>query len=82
MANKNQFIKFIQNDQKADFFSIQNTNNCVLKIFDHYDNTKVIIVSLIDNLIKGAAGQAVQCFNLSFNIEENTALKKWNIFFY
>ncbi len=76
MANKNKFVNFIQNDQRADFFSIQNTNNCVLKIFDHYDNSKVIIVSLIDNLIKGAAGQAVQCFNLSQGFDESLALKK------
>ena len=76
MANKNQFINFIQNDQRADFFSIQNTNNCLLKIFDHYDSSKVIIVSLIDNLIKGAAGQAVQCFNLSQGFDESLALKK------
>ncbi len=76
MANKNKFIKFIQNDQRADFFSIQNTNNCVLKIFEHYDSSKVIIVSLIDNLTKGAAGQAVQCFNLSKGFDESLALNK------
>ena len=76
MANKNQFINFIQNDQRADFFSIQNTNNCILKIFDHYDSSKIIIVSLIDNLVKGAAGQAVQCFNLSQGFDESLALKK------
>ena len=76
MAIKNQFINFIQNDQRADFFSIQNTNNCVLKIFDHYDSSKVIIVSLIDNLIKGAAGQAVQCFNVSQGFNECLALTK------
>ena len=76
MANKNQFINFIQNDQRADFFSIQNTNNCLIKIFDHYNSSKVIIVSLIDNLIKGAAGQAVQCFNLSQGFDESLALKK------
>ena len=76
MSNKNQFINFIQNDQRADFFSIQNTNNCILKIFDHYDSSKIIIVSLIDNLIKGAAGQAVQCFNLSQGFDESSALTK------
>ena len=70
----NYFIKFIGDDQRADFFSIQNTNSCVLKIFKHYDDSKIIIVSLIDNLQKGAAGQAVQCFNLSQNIEEHMGL--------
>ena len=35
---------------------------------------KVIIVSAIDNLIKGAAGQAVQCFNIAENINETLSL--------
>ena len=74
IAINNEFIKFIHDDQRADFFSIQNTNNCILKIFDHYDSSKIIIVSLIDNLVKGAAGQAVQCFNVSNGFAENTAL--------
>ncbi len=74
IAINNEFIKLINDDQRADFFSIQNTNNCILKIFDHYDSSKIIIVSLIDNLVKGAAGQAVQCFNLSNGFAENTAL--------
>ena len=34
----------------------------------------MIIVSLIDNLQKGAAGQAVQCFNLSKGFEESLGL--------
>ena len=37
---------------------------------------KLIIVSLIDNLQKGAAGQAVQCFNLSCGFDEDIALMK------
>ncbi len=73
-AGANYFIEFIKNDQRADFFSIQNTNKCILKIFDHYDESKIIIVSLIDNLQKGAAGQAIQCFNLSKGFEESLSL--------
>tara|TARA_Y100001970_G_scaffold123320_1_gene152876 strand:+ start:390 stop:1418 length:1029 start_codon:yes stop_codon:yes gene_type:complete len=74
LANQNHFVRFIEDNERADFFSIQNTNNCILKIFDNYDSSKIIIVSLIDNLIKGAAGQAVQCFNLSKGFEESLAL--------
>ena len=70
----NPFIKFIDNDEMLDFFSIQNSNYCKIKIFDHYSEDKLIIVSAIDNLIKGAAGQAVQCFNISENIEETVSL--------
>ena len=70
----NPFIKFIDNDEILDFFSIQNSNYCKIKIFDHYSEDKLIIVSAIDNLIKGAAGQAVQCFNIAENIEETVSL--------
>ena len=74
LDTENYFIDFIDNDHKADFFLVQNTNKCVLKIFKHYDDSKIIIVSLIDNLQKGAAGQAVQCFNLSKGFEESLGL--------
>ncbi len=70
----NPFIKYINNDEMLDFFSIQNSNYCKIKTFDHYSEDKLIIVSAIDNLIKGAAGQAVQCFNIAENIEETLSL--------
>ena len=69
LANRNYFIEYFHKE-RADFFSVQNTNKCVLKIFKHYSKSKIIIVSLIDNLFKGAAGQAVQCFNISKGFEE------------
>jgi N-acetyl-gamma-glutamyl-phosphate reductase len=42
----------------------------VEKIGDH-----LLIISIIDNLIKGAAGQAVQNMNLMFGLEESTGLR-------
>ncbi len=75
LDKNNFFIKFINDEQRADFFTVQNTNRCSLKLFNHYNNSKIIIVSLIDNLQKGAAGQAVQCFNLSQGLLEFTGLK-------
>tara|TARA_B100000886_G_scaffold266130_1_gene190463 strand:- start:614 stop:1642 length:1029 start_codon:yes stop_codon:yes gene_type:complete len=72
--NINPFIKFITDDEILDFFSIQNSNYCKIKLFEHYSEDKIIIVSAIDNLIKGAAGQAVQCFNIAENIEETESL--------
>ena len=74
LDSNNHFINFIQNDERADFFHVQNTNMCILKMFNHYDSSKIIIVSLIDNLQKGAAGQAVQCFNISQGLEESLGL--------
>ena len=68
--NKN-FIKILNDKSKADFFKVQNTNNCLIKFYKHHSTSKIIIVSLIDNLLKGAAGQAVQCFNAIHSIHEN-----------
>ena len=76
LDQENIFFEFIKNDFRADFFSVQKTNKCIVKLFDQYDDRKLIIVSLIDNLQKGAAGQAVQCFNLSCGFDEDTALMK------
>ena len=68
------FVKILNSNNKADFFSVCDTNNCLIKLFDHLDDNKIIIVSLIDNLLKGASGQAVQCMNLVCGLEENIGL--------
>ena len=74
LDSQNYFVDFKNDELRADFFLVQNTNKCVLKIFKHYDDSKIIIISLIDNLLKGAAGQAVQCFNLSKGFDESSGL--------
>ena len=70
----NTFIKLVDTNDRLDFFSVQNTNFCKIKIFKHYNENKIILVSAIDNLIKGAAGQAVQCLNISENFDETKSL--------
>jgi N-acetyl-gamma-glutamyl-phosphate reductase len=40
----------------------------------HKHNDKLLITSTIDNLLKGASGQAVQNMNLMFGLEETTGL--------
>ena len=52
---------------------VVNTNKCLLHI--QHINDKLIITSMLDNLLKGAAGQAVQNMNLMFGFEETTGLK-------
>ncbi len=49
------------------------TNSCVLSLTQPLPG-QLIICSAIDNLVKGAAGQAVQNFNLMFGLEETTGL--------
>ncbi len=50
-----------------------NTNNCVLYTEKHGDT--LLAVTVIDNLLKGASGQAVQNMNIVFGIDETTGLK-------
>ena len=51
-----------------------NTNFCKISVCKDRDTKKVIIISAIDNLIKGASGQAVQNMNLLYGIKESTGL--------
>ena len=51
---------------------VVNTNNCFIHLQKH--NNKLLITSVIDNLLKGASGQAVQNMNLVFGLEENLGL--------
>lgn len=52
---------------------VVNTNKAVVHVHKH-DN-HLLIISMIDNLLKGASGQAVQNFNLMFGLEETTGLR-------
>ena len=52
---------------------ILNTNNALISL--HSDqNNNLIICGVLDNLIKGASGQAVQNMNLAMGLDETTAL--------
>ena len=50
------------------------TNNCRIGLLSHKNKNYVILVSVIDNLMKGAAGQAVQNMNIIFNYSEDLGL--------
>lgn len=52
---------------------VVNTNYCLLHVEKH--GNKALIVSVIDNLLKGAAGQAVENMNLMFDFAEDEGLK-------
>jgi len=58
---------------EVDVKQVVNTNNCFLSV--NKIGTELAIVSAIDNLLKGASGQAVQNMNLMFGLEETTGLK-------
>ncbi len=56
-----------------DLKQVVNTNKCLLHLQKHHG--KLLISSCIDNLLKGASGQAVQNMNLAFGIDETAGLK-------
>ena len=57
------------------FHDVINTNNCHISVCKTRNKNKYIILSAIDNLIKGGAGQAIQNMNIKFNLTESTGLK-------
>ncbi|MFD2244873.1 N-acetyl-gamma-glutamyl-phosphate reductase [Pontibacter ruber] len=63
----------IVTEQNPDLKQVVNTNKCVLHLQKHGE--MLVITSIIDNLLKGAAGQAVQNMNLVFGLDESTGLK-------
>ena len=62
------------NEELPEIKNIKNTNICEIGLRVHEEKNKVIIVSTIDNLIKGAGGQAVQAMNIMFGIDEKEGL--------
>jgi N-acetyl-gamma-glutamyl-phosphate reductase len=58
--------------ENPDLKQVVNTNKCVIYLEKHKD--KLLVISAIDNLTKGASGQAVQNMNLMFNLPETTGL--------
>jgi N-acetyl-gamma-glutamyl-phosphate reductase len=55
--------------------AVQYTNYCDLGVFVEPMTNKLVVTSVIDNLVKGAAGQAIQNMNLVFGRPERTLLK-------
>ena len=52
-----------------------NTNNCEISVCEDKISKKIVIFSVIDNLIKGASGQATQNMNMMFGLSESKGLK-------
>ncbi len=59
--------------ENIDLKQVVNTNKCLIHLEKH--GNKLLVVSCIDNLLKGASGQAVHNMNLLFNLEETVGLK-------
>ena len=72
---KTQFIKVLKLNSSLGSGNVLNTNNCEISICETRIKNKFVIFSAIDNLVKGASGQAVQNMNIAYNFPEPLGLK-------
>lgn len=54
--------------------TVKGANMCRLSVSRPQQRDTVVVLSVIDNLCKGASGQAIQCMNLMFGLEENSGI--------
>ncbi len=72
---KSNFVKVLKINSLVSTNNVINTNNCEISVCNSNYKNKAIILSSIDNLIKGGAGQAVQNLNILMNFREHEGLK-------
>ena len=68
---KNDPFTIISSDE-VHLKQVINTNKCLIHL--RKEKNKLLITSIIDNLVKGASGQAIQNMNLMFGLDETTGL--------
>ena len=68
------FIDVLPMGSHPDTRSVRGSNICRIAVAEPHDEGVVVVQSVIDNLVKGAAGQAVQNMNLMFGLDETEAL--------
>ena len=71
----NFFVKVLNFNKDLGTENVLNTNFCEISVCKLKEKKKILILSAIDNLVKGAAGQAIQNMNLIFGFAENTGIK-------
>ena len=71
---KDNFINVLKADSLISTNDVINTNNCLISVCKTKYKNKIIILSAIDNLTKGGAGQAIQNLNIKFGFPLKTSL--------
>tara|TARA_B110000881_G_scaffold203139_1_gene203637 strand:+ start:408 stop:1436 length:1029 start_codon:yes stop_codon:yes gene_type:complete len=73
--SKNKFVIIQKINTPMGNGNVLNTNNCEISVCKTRYKNRIVIFSAIDNLVKGASGQAIQNMNLMYNFKENLGLK-------
>jgi len=69
------FVDVLPQGSHPDTRNVRGSNNCQISIHQPQGGQIIVVLSVIDNLVKGAAGQAVQNMNLMFGLKEDAGLK-------
>lgn len=70
------FVEVLPPQSYPRLAEVRGTNLCKFSLFEDRERGRGIILSVIDNLVKGASGQAIQNLNLMFGLSEDTGLPK------
>jgi N-acetyl-gamma-glutamyl-phosphate reductase len=70
------FVDVLPSGSEPDTRSVRAANTCRIAVHRPHDGNMLVVISIIDNLVKGASGQAVQNMNIMFGLEENTGLSQ------
>ncbi len=68
------FVDVLPAGQLPETRSVRGANACQIAVTRPQGRSTVVVTAVIDNLVKGAAGQAVQCMNLMFDLPETQGL--------
>jgi N-acetyl-gamma-glutamyl-phosphate reductase len=69
------FVDVLPKGSHPETRSVRGSNICRIAVHQPQNSDVVVILSVIDNLVKGAAGQAVQNMNIMFDLQENVGLE-------
>ncbi len=72
---KHIFVKILKKNSLISTNDVINSNMCKISICETKYKNKIVILSVIDNLIKGGAGQAIQNMNIRFNFKQTEGFK-------
>lgn len=78
--SKEPFVEVLQGDALPETKHVRGSNSCRISVQRPNGGDMVVVLSVIDNLVKGAAGQAVQNMNLMFGLDEASGLQAAGLF--
>ncbi len=74
------FVRLLAEGQSPATRHVRGSNHCLMNVFADRVPGRAILVSVIDNLVKGASGQAIQNLNRMFGFKETASLEQMPLF--